>query len=407
MNAATDRATLDRRTLLKYGLGTVGAIAGTGFLGACSSSESTTTSTTTTPGPSTTVAEATESKLLEAARAEGALTTVAVGEPGSYYEPVIAAFQDYAGFDLDARNPTYPPTFAVRDVAEAADKGEPPPYDVIEVTQATAEQAAEAGLLDPYVSTSWTEIPAPFKADDGAWSGSYFGLVSFITNVSATGGYIPSSWDELASSPDTPKASFAMLGDPRTGQPLEGGLGLLTVMSAALANGGSLDDVEPGLALLRDLSDKGIFDLSDGTSLVALPDDAGTKNTPINALYSFDLPLAQANGKANLTKVQAAAPSDGLVAGFYPQAITKGATHPEAAKLWIEYLQSDDAAAIFLANGAIPTRHSAIRESGSDELKAALPTEDELNAPVPTPAQLAKAQATIDEKWTTYIPVGE
>jgi putative spermidine/putrescine transport system substrate-binding protein len=198
-----------------------------------------------------------------------------------------------------------------------------------------------------------------------------------------------------------------MLGDPRTGQPLEGGLGLLTVMSAAIANGGSVDDVGPGLDLLGELAKKGIFELKDPTSLLALPDDAGTKKTPINVLYSFDLPLAQHSGSGEGATVEGHAPSDGLVAGFYPQAIAAGAQHPSAAQLWIEFLQSDQAAALFLANGAIPTRASAIRDGGSKELKAALPAEGELDAPVPSPSQIAAAQKTIDEKWADAIPAAK
>lgn len=393
---------LSRRRLLGYGLGALGASA----LTACGSSskQATAPTSTTTPGPTTTGSVG-GADLLAKARTEGHLTTAAVGAEHSYYEPVIAAFEKFAGFEVTTKNPTYPASFQVKDLAEAAKANKKPPYDVIEVTPATADQAVSQKLLEHYVSSLWTDIPSVFKSGDGEWSAAYFGVISFITNTKATGGFLPGSWDELATSSKTPKGSFAMLGDPRSGKPLEGGLGLLTVMSAAIANGGSPDDVEPGLKLLGELSDKGIFDLKGPSSLVALPDDAGTAPTPINALYSFDLPLAKWSARQNFTRVESAAPSDGLVAGYYPQAIAAGAVNPSAARLWIEFLQSDQGAAVFLANGAIPTRAAAIRESGSDELRKALPPSKETEAPVPSAVQITAAQKVIDEKWTTYIPV--
>lgn len=406
MSFSTDPSDFDRRTLLKYGLGVVGVAAGSGLLGACSSSgPATKAAATTTSPPTTTGSGITDSKLLSTARAEGKLVTVAVGEKGSYYVPVIDAFEKYSGIEVDPVNPTYLPTLVLADL-EASD-GKKPPYDVVEMTEATASEAADKKLLEPYVSTQWRDIPSVFRDPDGAWSASYFGLVSFITNTAFTGGFAPTSWDELLNSSKTPKGSFAMLGDPRTGQPLQGGLALLTVVSAAIANNGSVDDVEPGLVLLGELADKGIFDVKSATGLIALPNDVRVEDTPINALYSFDAPLATATGKANGTPVAANAPSDGLVAGFYPQAIATGTGHLAAAQLWIEFLQSDEGASVFLANGAIPTRHEAIKSSGSKELQDALPPDDELNAPVPSPAQLDAAQKTVDEKWATYLPTSD
>lgn len=403
MNTDAVSSTLSRRALLRYGLGTLGASAvGATLLSGCGSGSESTGTASTTSSPSST-ASIGGSKLLDAAKREGKLTTAAVGAEFSYYAPVVAAFEDFAGFKVDLQHPTYPATSEVFDLSEARKTKMKPPYDVVELTQSTAEQATKEDLLDPFVSSLWVDIPSLFKDADGYWSAAYFGLVSFIVNTDATDGFVPESWDELASSKKTPKGSFAMLGDPRSGQPLEGGLGLLTVMSAAIANGGSADDVEPGLDLLGQLADKGVFDVKDATSLLALPDDAGTEVTPINVLYSFDLPLAQHSGTTNGTKVAGKAPTDGLVAGFYPQAIAAGTQRPSAARLWIEFLQSDRGAAVFLANGAIPTRASAIRSSGSKELRDALPPENEMDAPVPSTSQVLSAQKTIDEKWANYI----
>lgn len=398
------RSSLSRRTLLRYGLGTLGAAAaGSTLLAGCGGGSDTAATASTTSAPPTTSVMGGD-KLLGAARAGGHLTTAAVGVEHSYYEPLVQAFEELVGFEVDLQHPSYIATSQVFDLNEALELKMKPPYDVVELTQSTGDDARDRKLLDPYVSSLWVDIPSLFKDPDGFWSASYFGLVSFIVNTDATDGFLPTSWDELAHSDKTPQGSYAMLGDPRTGQPFEGGLALLTVMSAAIANGGSVDDVEPGLALLGELAEKGIFDLSDSTSMLALPDDAGTGETPINLLYSFDLPLAQYSGSTNGTTVAGQAPTDGLVAGFYPQAVAKGTQNLAAAQLWLEFLQSDQGAALFLANGAIPTRASAIRSSGSKELQDALPPESELDAPVPSASQILAAQRTIDEKWADYVP---
>ncbi len=394
---------IDRRRLLRYGIGTLGAAAlGPMVLGGCGGSSAPAPSTT---APPPTGGATSGEALLEGARAEGTVIAPAIGEPHSYYTPVIEGFEEFAGFEMDLPHPTFPAPAQVSALRDDIDAGVPPRFDVLEITQSTGDRAAEEGLITPYTPDSWSDIPSVLKDPDGMWAASYFGLLSFIVNTTATGGFVPTSWDELRNGPDTLEGAFAMLGDPRTGQPFEGGLALLTVMSAALANGGSLDDVEPGLGLLGELVEKKIFDLDDALSLVALPDTIATGPTSIRALASFDTPLARWNGEQEDVTVESAAPSDGLIAVFYPQALVTDAQHPQAAKLWIDHLQSDDAAEAFLRNGAIPARHGAIAESGSAELRDLLPPEAERNAPVPLPSQITAAQAVVDEKWTQYIPV--
>ncbi|MBS1848968.1 MAG: ABC transporter substrate-binding protein [Actinobacteria bacterium] len=408
----SESPSLDRRTLLRYGLGAAtAATVGPGLLTACGSSGSTATSTT--GASATTVGPAGGAALAKAARTEGRVVTAAVGVPDSYYAPVIAAFEHATDVKVDAQHPTYPAAAALADLAAAASGKQPAPYDVVELTPSTATQGARQKLLAPYLSSLWVDIPSVFKDAAGLWSAAYFGVVSLITDTTTTKGFAPTSWDELAHSPKTPKGSFAMLGDPRTGKPFEGGLGLLTVMSAAIANGGSPGNVEPGLALLKQLVETGVFTPTNQANLVALPDTAGEKDKSgkpvpaIDALYSFDLPLARHNGATRGATIVGNPPTDGRVVGFYPQAIAATARHSSAARLWIEFLQSDRGAEVFLANGALPTRHAAIAQSGSPAIRKALAAAKGLDAPVPLQSEIDAAQRTVDEKWATYLPTAD
>ena len=72
----------------------------------------------------------------------------------------------------------------------------------------------------------------------------------------------------------------------------------------------------------------------------------------------------------------------------------------------MEFLQSDQGAEAFLRNSAIPARHAALRssKSTSEALRKLLPTEEITNAPIPTQAQIAKAQQVIDDNWASKIP---
>lgn len=396
---------MSRRRMLQLGAGVLGtSVLAPTLLSACGSSGSSgdaqSDATTTTLGSN--IGDAVGgADLLRAARAEGALITAAIGAPHSYYIGVIDAFQKYAGFDVDPKVPTYPPAAAVADVSNALQAKKKSPYDVIEITSDIANDANHKDLLTNYKSTLWADIPTILKDPDGAWSAAYFGTISFITNVTAAG-FAPKSWGELADKGD--KGALAILGDPRSGQPLAGGLSLLTVMSAARANGGGVDNVAPGIDLLSELAHKGIFDPLSPSGLAALPDTAGSNQTPVNVLFSFDFPLGKFSGNNSGVDVRATTPSDGLLASFYAQAIPVSEPHSQAARLWIEFLQSDQGARAFLQNGAIPARHAVLRNKASDEIRKLLPSEEITNAPVPTQGQLAAAQKVIDEKWASKIP---
>ncbi len=376
------------------------------LLAACGKSGSGTSSSaaSTTTTASTDLGSAVGGpKLLAAAKTEGTLTTAAVGTPHSYYVPVVDAFQKYAGFDVDTQKQNIPPQFEVDDLAAAKDKGAEPPYDVVELTPDGAADAIQQKLLMPYNSTLWDDIPTALKDSAGAWSSAYFGTLSFLTDVTKQGS-APTSWAELA---DQGKpGSFAMLGDPRSGQPFTGGLSMLTVLSASLANGGSLDDVAPGIDLIAELVKSGVFDPTANGALLAVPETVASGEHSVSALFSFDLPLAKYNGTLRKKTVEANAPSDGLLASFYAQGIAKGTPHSSAAKLWVEFLQSNQGAEAFLRNSAIPARHAALRNNKDTpkSLLELMPSEEITNAPIPTQAQIAKAQQVIDDTWASKIP---
>ena len=73
-------------------------------------------------------------------------------------------------------------------------------------------------------------------------------------------------------------------------------------------------------------------------------------------------------------------PKTGVVAGVYVQAISAYAPHPNAAKLWMEYLYSDEGQLGWLKGYCHPIRFNDLAKNGKipEELLDKLPPADSL-----------------------------
>jgi putative spermidine/putrescine transport system substrate-binding protein len=60
-----------------------------------------------------------------------------------------------------------------------------------------------------------------------------------------------------------------------------------------------------------------------------------------------------------------AIPPNAAVAGYYYQAINKDAPHPAAARLWQEFLYSDEGQNLYLQGGARPVRADSMVSKGT------------------------------------------
>jgi len=97
-------------------------------------------------------------------------------------------------------------------------------------------------------------------------------------------------------------------------------------------------------------------------------------------------------------------PAGAVVGGYYVQAINKDAAHPAAARLWQEYLYSDEGQNLWLKGGARPVREAAMTASGTIDKAAhdALPKAS--GTPVfLTTEQNDKAKAYLVANWAKAI----
>ena len=101
---------------------------------------------------------------------------------------------------------------------------------------------------------------------------------------------------------------------------------------------------------------------------------------------------------------QVVVPPDNPVAGYYYQAVSKDAPHPAAARLWQEFLYSDEGQNIWLKGGARPVRLPAMEEAGTADADAlaALP-QVEGTAEFPTQEQQTAAQKVVADRWNAEI----
>lgn len=100
-------------------------------------------------------------------------------------------------------------------------------------------------------------------------------------------------------------------------------------------------------------------------------------------------------------------PSAGRIAGVYVQAISAYAPHPNAAKLWMEYLYSDEGQLIYASSPGFchPIRFEAMSAAGTipAEVLAQLPSTD--GAYFPTIDEINAAKAVITAGWPTVVGV--
>ena len=97
-------------------------------------------------------------------------------------------------------------------------------------------------------------------------------------------------------------------------------------------------------------------------------------------------------------------PPEAVVAGYYYQAINADAPHPAAARLWEEFLYSDEGQNLWLKGGARPVRGDAMAEAGTidADLWGALP-EVEGEPVIPTDDQTTKAGEYLADNWSKVI----
>jgi putative spermidine/putrescine transport system substrate-binding protein len=179
------------------------------------------------------------------------------------------------------------------------------------------------------------------------------------------------------------------------GDPTQAGAAFSGVMMASLGSGGSADDIAPGVDFFGKLKKAGNFLPVDPTSATI---ESG--QTPV--VIDWDYLNAAESKKLDSWKV--VVPDNAVIAGYYYQAVNADAPHPAAARLWEEYLYSDEGQNGWLGGGARPVRADAMVKAGTID-KAAYDALPPVNgqAVTPTVAQTEKATTYLTANWAKTV----
>ncbi|NVN51287.1 ABC transporter substrate-binding protein [Mycolicibacterium hippocampi] len=320
--------------------------------------------------------------LIEAAKAEGELNVIALPPDWANYGAIITAFSDKYGIKVNSAQPDA----SSQDEINAANqqKGRSSAPDVFDLGQSVA--LANTSMFAPYKVATFDDIPAAFKDPDGTWVNDY-------------GGYMSIGFDSAAVPPVTGiddllkpeyQGKVALNGDPT-----QAGAAFSGVLMVALSQGGSVDDIAPGVEFFRKLNEAGNFLPVDPT-----PATIESGQTPVVIDWNY----TNASETKKLPSWQVVVPSEYPVAGYYYQAISKDAPHPAAARLWQEFLYSDEGQNLFAQGGVRPVRADNMMADGTlqDSVANSMPVVDG-PVTVPTPEQTEAASKYLAENWAAAV----
>jgi putative spermidine/putrescine transport system substrate-binding protein len=350
------------------------------------------------PGPSPSPTAVTvdtfvpDAELLAAAEAEGgALTTIALPRDWCSYGQLIDTFEDRTGLAVNELAPNSGPGDEIEAIRGSEGNPGPQAPDVVDVSLPFGPFAAAEGLLAPYKVRAWDSIPAGLKDADGRWYGGYYGVTSFEVNTAFVDSP-PADWPDLLDAAHA--GQVALPGDPRTSNQA-----MMAVYAAALANGGSLDDARPGLDLFRQLKDGGQL-----LATIATATSSASGETPITIRWTYNsLPSRDATAAADGPVIAVVVPPSGQLGQLSVQAISAYAPHPSAARLWMEFLYSDEGQLMWLSGYCHPVRYAQLvaSERVPAELLDRLP--DVTDVRFPSLDQLDAARDLIGGQWDSIV----
>jgi putative spermidine/putrescine transport system substrate-binding protein len=333
-------------------------------------------------------------ELIAAAKKEGALTTIALPHSWCGYGDVIAGFKAKYGIEVNELNPDASSGDEIEAIkANKGNKGPQAP-DVIDVGLSFGPSAKAEGLIQPYKVSTWDSIPAEAKDAEGYWYGDYYGVLAFMVNKDLVK-ESPKDWKDLLKS-DYANA-VALAGDPRSAnQAVQG------VYAAGLsaAKGDAAKAGEEGLKFFAELNKAGNF-----VPVIGKAAPFAQGSTPIIIAWDYNA-LSWGESLKGNPPYEVVVPQSGVVAGVYVQAISAFAPHPNAAKLWMEYLYSDEGQLGWLKGYCHPIRFNDLAKNNKipKELLDALPPAASYEKAVfPTLEEQAAGKTAITTKWDSVV----
>jgi len=180
--------------------------------------------------------------------------------------------------------------------------------------------------------------------------------------------------------------------------PTTAGAAFAAVYAAALANGGSFSNIQPGINFFAKLKKEGNF----VPTAVGGPTTVQNGTTPILIWWDY---LLASEVSPVVKGFKIVIPSDASFASYYDQAISGTAPDPAAARLWEEYLYSTTGQNLWLEGFARPIELPTLVQAGTvnKAAYAALPPAPSGALTFPTQAQNTAAEAAVTANWAKDV----
>ena len=243
------------------------------------------------------------SDIVKEAKKEGKLNVIALPPDWANYGEIISTFSKKYGISITSDNPDG--SSAQENQAIRSLKGDSRAPDVVDVSPTFAIAGANEGLYAKYFTTNFKKVPRAMKDGRGFWVGDYWGVISFGVNGAVMGSTSPKSWADLLKPEYKNRVAL-------NGSPLSSGSAVAGVFSASIANGGSLNDIGPGIDFFAKLKSVGNF-----LPIQSTPATIASGQTPVTIDWDY---LNLAYGKNSpAAKIKTVIPSDGVYGAYYCQ----------------------------------------------------------------------------------------
>lgn len=338
----------------------------------CGSKKTTNTTNTNT--------ELTGDELVQAAKKEGKIVSYGMPDTWANLGEIWKGFSTKYGVthtDTDMSS--------AEEISKFKAEANKPIADVGDIGIGFASTAMEQGVLLNHKNPYWSEIPDWAKDPNGAWCAEYTGTICLLVNKKLVKN-VPHSWADLLK-PEY--KNQVVLGDPT-----KGALEKSAVLSAAFAYGGDESNITPGVEYFAKLKKAGNLKAIDNTI-------ANIQKGEIPIVVEWDFLALSYKDKFSNMDLEAVIPSDGAATVAYVAVINKYAPHPNAAKLFNDYLFSDEAQINYAKGFAKPIRNVTLPE---DVQKKMIPeAEYKASRPIKDYAAWQKTQDNFVELWQEKV----
>ena len=318
-----------------------------------------------------------EKALYAAAEKEGLVVSFDTGPEWANWKSLFRAFKKrYPEVEL-----TYNDLGSAATVVAMEKTRRRPQADTAYYFAASAVDAANKDLVAPFQPINFDKLPPVFREASGKWFTIHTLNIAFLVNKKLVKD-APTSWADLLK-PEFKNAVVYL--DPRST-----GVGQVMVFAAAYANGGSVDNVKPGIDYLGKLHAAGNVQRVEGTTPYAkflkgeIPVWISYENDGLKAKYVDGM------GDA----VEVIIPKEASVAAPYAISLVKGGPNPNGGKLWLNFIMSEVGQGLF-AEGFVRPAVPGVKLSA--DVQAKMPA-----APQLRPLDVVKAsarKAEVDAQW--------